>query len=116
MIAAVSVPWAAIGPIVGVLIAPAGAWFVTRRTHSGRIRTSDAATLWDEAEKMREAYREETVSLRAEAVALRSEVLQLREEMLQLRGETARLRSEAKQWRETAEALRAQLAGPKGGA
>lgn len=65
----------------GVVVTASAAWLVarrqareTRRQASGTVTTSDAATLWDAAEKMRREMREEIIMLRARAVELLEQV------------------------------------------
>jgi len=88
-------PWAIALPIVGVVATPLLSYLVSRRKSSGRIDTSEAQSLWDEAAAQREAYREEATQLREEAKALRAEVAALRAEVLELTSSLAQLRSEA---------------------
>ncbi len=92
---AASFPWTVAIPIVGVVVTPLLSYLVSRRKSSGRINTTEAATLWEEAEKMREAYREEAIQLRTEAAGLRAEVAALRGEVSALTASIAELRSEA---------------------
>lgn len=87
-----------------------GGWFAARRLNSGKVRTSDATTLWSEAEKLRGVYRDEAVQLRLEAVQLRLEAQALRDEALVLREEAATRRREAVEWRREAAQLRSESA------
>lgn len=75
-----------------------------RRKSSGRVRATEAETLWSEAEKMREVYREEAGVLRLEGVTLRQEVSGLRTD-------AQALRNEATEWRNETAALRREAAG-----
>lgn len=85
-----------------------GGWFAARRLNSGKIATSDASTLWAEAEKLRLQYRDEAISLRLEAVQLRVEAQALRDEAAILREEAVVRRREAVEWRREASDLRAE--------
>lgn len=66
-----------------------GGWFASRRLNSGKVDTSDAATLWAEAEKLRILYRDEAIALREEAAQLRRETQILRDEAIVMREEIA---------------------------
>ncbi len=59
---------------VGGIVTVIATYLVARRQSSGRIDTSDAASLWLESQSMRADLRAEVVALRAEVVALRAEV------------------------------------------
>lgn len=85
-----------------------GGWFAARRLNSGKVGTSDATTLWTEAEKLRVVYREEAVQLRLEATQLRHEAQTLRDEAFDLREEAQVRRHEAVQWRQEAAELRSE--------
>lgn len=101
-------------PIVVAIVTGAGSYYIVKRAKSGQIGTSEAETLWAEAEKMRTIYREEAAQLRVEGLALRQEVLGLRQEVLHLRDETAALRKEGMRWREEAIRLRSDVAASRG--
>lgn len=60
---------AAIGAL-GTSLGGAIAWLIARRQTSGKIDTSDAATLWAASEELRKELREEVLMLRAQAVDL----------------------------------------------
>lgn len=99
---------ALIGAIAAV-IASAGTYLIARRKNSGTVSSSDAETLWAEANQMRTIYREEAVQLRAEGLLLRTEVTGLRQDVIVLRQETAELRQEAVKCREESEECHAKL-------
>lgn len=80
--------WAPVIGLLGLLAAPLVAYVVARRSSSGRVATTEAATLWAE--------------LRAELVALRA-----RAEMLEARAE--RLESKIDELQEVIGALRTEL-------
>lgn len=86
-----------------------GGWFAARRLNSGKIATSDATTLWSEAEKLRMLYRDEATSLRLEVVQLRKEAQALRDEVISVREEATVRRREAMDWRAEAEDLRQKI-------
>lgn len=76
---------AAVVAVVGAGIAAMVTYLVARRTSSGRIGTSDAATLWAESQAMRAELRGEVVSLRAEIFSMSKEIHELKEEIRELR-------------------------------
>ncbi len=97
-------------PLLGVILAPLLTYLVARRRSSGKVDTTEAATLWVEAGKMREEYRTEAESCRVEAEQLRVEQALLREEMAAMRQEAIVLRAEATAWHAEAVELRKLLA------
>lgn len=78
---------ASIAVVFAALFTAAGTFLIARRTTSGRIGTSDAASLWAESQAMRRELREEVIALRADNAALRQEVARLRDEVAGLRRE-----------------------------
>lgn len=54
-----------------------GAYIIARRTTSGSVDTSDAATLWAESQAIRKELRDEIVALRADGAKLRTDILSL---------------------------------------
>lgn len=87
-----------------------GGWFAARRLNSGKVATSDATTLWAEAEKLRMLYRDEATSLRLEVVELRKEAQALRDEVISVREEAAARRREAIDRQRDVAALEATVA------
>lgn len=108
VLAQIDVLITALGGVIGAAIAAGATYLVAIRGKSGRVGTSEAETLWDEASKMREIYRQEAAQLRQDARDLRIEVLGLRDDIVRLRTETNALRAEALSWR--TEALRLRMA------
>lgn len=94
-------PWTLILPPLGVIVGAVVTYLAARRKTSGRVDTSDAATLWDEASKMRDAYREEAKLLREEIVALKVEIKLWMDEATGLRREVFELREELEGVRQT---------------
>jgi predicted RNase H-like nuclease (RuvC/YqgF family) len=92
----------AIFGLAGVIVTAVVSYFVARRNSSGRVDTSDAKTLWEEADKLRVAYRTEIKDLRIEVTSLRSEVSKLQTELNTLHATAISLRAEAEQWRKAA--------------
>ena len=70
--------WVAAAPILGVVVAPFVTYLAARRKSSGSVDTTEAGTLWAEADRMRQSYRDETERFRNETLALRAEVASLR--------------------------------------
>ncbi len=67
----------------GVVVSSVGAFVIAKRTHSGQIRDSEAAKLWDESTQMR-------VELRKELEAKEAENRELRAELAKCRGQRVR--------------------------
>jgi uncharacterized protein YlxW (UPF0749 family) len=63
-----------IAPVVIAAISATVAWFTVLRQRSGRIGTTEAAKLWDEAGSLREIYLAEINRLRIEIEQLQNEV------------------------------------------
>jgi chromosome segregation ATPase len=60
-----NIPWLTIaGVVVTLVVGLGGGYFVSHRVNSGRIDTSDAATLWKESTEIRQELRNEVDSLR----------------------------------------------------
>lgn len=74
--------WTIASVIIVALISSASGYFIARRTTSGSIDTSDAATLWAESQAMRKELRDEVVSLRTELIELRKELTDLEKEKI----------------------------------
>lgn len=85
---------AALFALAGASSAAIAAWLVARRKASGRIETTEAATLWEESQAMRKELREEAVVLRQEVLAMREEAVAMRNETLVLREEAVAMRAE----------------------
>lgn len=66
--------------IAAPIVTAIGAYVVAKRTTSGDIDTSDAATLWAESQAIRKELRDEIVSLRNEVKDLREKIQQLESE------------------------------------
>lgn len=100
-------PWIIIGPLaglIGVALTAAVRYLIATRSRSGRVDTTEAATLWSEAKAMRDEYRNESEMLRKEREQYRQEAVVLKEErkaeVSALRGEIATLGQESKTDRE----------------
>lgn len=103
-------PWSIIIPIIGVIVAPILTYIVAVRKTSGRVDTTEAATLWAEAEKMREIYRQEGIELRAQIRSLEDRLDKARDESEAARQESKAARQESQTARAESETLREALA------
>lgn len=79
---------------IGAVTVAVGTYLVARRQGSGKIATSDAATLWSESQAMRRELREEVVMLRQELAGTRVQLNDVMAEANTLRLEVQRLRRE----------------------
>lgn len=108
-----------IAPLAVVLAAAVTgfvAWTVAKRTTSGSIDTSEAATLWDEGTIMRKELREQVTTLRAESADLKTQltiavaaVTSLNDEIRRSRQETEAAREETRLSREETRKLMSQI-------
>lgn len=86
----------ALAVIVGAVITGVVTWSVARRTKSGKIDTSEAATLWDEGTKMRGELRDELVSTKEQLGKAITAITALNEEIRRSRAETEASREETR--------------------
>lgn len=75
--------------LIGIIVSSAVTWFVAKRTTSGSISTSDAASLWEESNNLRKEYRE-----RAEQ--LEEQLQKVNNELQRVMGELTKLRASSK--------------------
>jgi uncharacterized coiled-coil DUF342 family protein len=80
-----------IAAIVGALLAPIGAYLLAAKKMSGRISTTDADQLWEEAGEIRKDYRDQISSLRREIDELRKFVSSQQDVIASLRTTNAEL-------------------------
>jgi predicted nuclease with TOPRIM domain len=80
-----------IAPILVALITAFFAWLEVVRRTSGRIATTEASKLWEEAADLREVYQSEIARLRVEIDRLDAEVENCEGVMRQLREENTEL-------------------------
>lgn len=83
--------YALIAAILGPLIAAIGGYMIAKRTTSGSIDTTDAATLWKESQAMRQELRDEVVALRKKADTNELEIVALKKENAELKKRVATL-------------------------
>ena len=100
---------ATIGIVCAALITGAVTWLVAKRSKSGAINTSEAATLWDEGTKMRVELRDEVTLLKAQLADAITAVTELNREIKASRSETERAREETRKSRAETRQLMAQI-------
>lgn len=77
--------YALIIPIAVAVIAALGTYLVARRKSSGQIATSEASTLWSQAQEMRKELRDEIVKLRTDLTTEQGENADCRKQLNKLR-------------------------------
>lgn len=83
------------GLIVALIIAVIGplfAYLAAARKLSGKIETSEAADLWEEAARLRQEYKDEIRELREQLDNCSNEIKKMKEENKMLLGEVNRLK------------------------
>lgn len=83
--------WQWVVGVVAAIAVPVFAYLQVVRRASGRIQTTEAAKLWDEAEKLRVEYKDEIVALRKRTDELRRRNDELTDDNKRLRDELDRL-------------------------
>lgn len=81
-------------PMLAPLIAALIAYFSLIRRTSGRVSTTEADKIWEEAAKLRDVYREEIKRLRDDELRCEGEVASLEKHNRELRAEVAQLQRE----------------------
>lgn len=81
-------------PIVSALLVAIVGYVTLIRKTSGRIETSEAAELWEEARHLREVYRGDLTRLRERIFELEAEVDRLEAELDNYRAQLRELRRE----------------------
>jgi len=82
---------AALLGVAGVGVTAIVTYVVARRTTSGRVETSEAATLWAASEQMRKELRDELVAARAQVIELLRQNESLHRQITELLEEIDRL-------------------------
>lgn len=72
--------------LVGIAVSSAVTWLIARRTTSGSISTSDAASLWAESNALRKEYRERAETLERQLEEVNTKLQTMTEELGKLRG------------------------------
>lgn len=96
--------------LLAIFIGPLVTYLVAKRKLSGKINTSEASSLWDEAGKLRAEYKEEVAALRVALRECEARVAHVedRNRIAALENESLRKRIELNE--ETIAALRKQVA------
>ena len=105
---------AILSPLAVVLAAAVSglvAWKIARRSTSGAIDTSEAATLWDEGTVMRQELRAEVALLKTQLIEAVAAITALNTDVALSRKETAAAREETQQSRAETLQLMKQIAG-----
>lgn len=77
--------WVSLVATCGALTAAGVTWAIARRSASGSIATSDAATLWAAAEEIRRNLRDEVDRQRKDNAELRERIAVLEDQVRQLK-------------------------------
>ena len=84
-------------------------WMIARRTKSGHIDTSEAATLWTEGTMMRKELRDQVTLLRKQLAEAITAISDLNDEIRRSRNETLAAREETRLSREETRQLMVQI-------
>jgi len=76
--------YAWLSPLIGTLVAGLCTYLIAIRRSSGRIDTTEAAKLWEEAADIRDVYRHEITELREEVAVLKKQNRELNAEVASL--------------------------------
>lgn len=101
--------YGALAVVIVATISGLVTWLVSRRTKSGKIDTSEAATLWDEGTKMRLELRNEVLSLKSQLAEAITAITELNHEIKASRAETERSREETRMSRAETRRLMNQI-------
>lgn len=71
--------------LIGVVVSSTITYFIARRTTSGSISTSDAASLWAESNRLRQEYRERAESLEQQLEQVNTKLQSVMDELSKLR-------------------------------
>jgi septal ring factor EnvC (AmiA/AmiB activator) len=98
--------WAVVVAFVAALAAPVGAYVVASRRMSGKIQTSDATDLWNEARSIREDYASRLQKSNDRTLELETRVAHLEGDNHDLVKENMRLTNKLEQMQRTIDELR----------
>lgn len=101
--------YGAIAVILAAAVTGYVTWLVASRAKSGKIDTSEAATLWQEGTTMRKELRDEVTSLKTQLTAAITAITDLNREIKASRAETERSREETRKSRAETRRLMAQI-------
>lgn len=71
--------------LVGICISSVVTWLIARRSTSGSISTSDAASLWAESNALRKEYRDRAEQLEAQLQEVNDKLQTMTDELSKLR-------------------------------
>lgn len=94
LVAAVTGAWQAVGVVTVAVATATGAYLVARRTASGSVNTSDAATLFEESRQIRIELRTEVAVLRERVAVVERENRDLRVQNIEFQSEVNDVRAE----------------------
>lgn len=101
--------YGAIALVLVAIVSAISAWLIARRSKSGHIDTTEAATLWDEGTKMRGELREQVTLLRTQLGEAMVAVTELNREIKASRSETEAAREETRKSRAETRQLMSQI-------
>jgi hypothetical protein len=101
--------YGALAVVLVALVTGFVTWRASSRAKSGKIDTSEAATLWDEGTKMRLELRNEVTTLKAQLTEAITAITDLNREIKASRSETERAREETRLSRAETRRLMGQI-------
>lgn len=90
----------------GVVVSGLVTYFIARRNTSGSISTSDAASLWQESNKLRQEYRERAESLEKQLAEVNTKLQSVMDELGKLRINSATMIEKINELKEVIASLR----------
>lgn len=75
----------------GVVVSGLVTYFISKRNNSGNISTSDAASLWDESNKLRQEYRDRAELLEKRLEEVNNKLQSVMEELNTLRSNSVNM-------------------------
>lgn len=85
----------------GVVVSGVISYFIARRNNSGSISTSDAASLWEESNSLRQEYRERAEKLEAQLEEVNTKLQTVTEELSKLRANSSRMIEKIEELKQT---------------
>ena len=103
--------WEWLTPVLvfaGVVVSGVVTYFIARRTTSGNISTSDAASLWAESNALRKEYRERAEQLEAQLQAVNDKLAKMTDELTKLRANSSVMIEKIEELKQIIAELRAE--------
>lgn len=94
--------------LVGIIISSWVTWLVARRTTSGSISTSDAASLWAESNALRKEYRDRAEQLEAQLEEVNAKLRTVMDELSNLRANSDTMITKIDELKQIIKTLRAE--------